>query len=281
MGVEYAPAIANRWSVRFCMSKVSIVTFNLLNKPSRWEERRQLIAAELAQIQPDLIALQEVALPDNTAAWLAEQLGAYTVHVSSKTGALEGHEGIAILSRLPVEQCLTLDLHSQSRVAQLVQVRAGSRRIVLANGHFYFHVVDHIERVRQVQYFLGWLGHAAHNAPTVVCGDFNDTPNSRSIRLMRQQFISAHSARHGCEPDYTCPTPLKYQLSGVRTTLSRVGNYVLNRSFTPWHGTVDYIFVNPHVHVVECKSVLNRPAPNDATLYPSDHVGLNATLAVA
>ena len=37
MGVEYAPVIANRRSVRFCMSKVSIVTFNLLNKPSRWK----------------------------------------------------------------------------------------------------------------------------------------------------------------------------------------------------------------------------------------------------
>jgi endonuclease/exonuclease/phosphatase family metal-dependent hydrolase len=262
------------------MSKVSIVTFNLLNKPSRWEERRHLIAAELAQLQPDLIALQEVALPDNTAAWLAERLGAYTVHVSSKTGALQGHEGIAILSRLPVERCLTLDLQSQSRVAQLIQVRVDGRRFILANGHFYFHVVDHIERVRQVQHFLGWLGRAARNVPTVVCGDFNDTPNSRSIRLMRQQFISAHSARHGREPEYTCPTPLRYQLSGVRTTLSRFGNYVLNHSFAPWHGTVDYIFVNPALHVVECKSVLDRPAPDDDTLYPSDHVGLNAMLAV-
>ena len=149
-----------------------------------------------------------------------------------------------------------------------MQVRADGKRITLANGHFYFHVVDHIERVRQVQYFLGWLGRAARNTPTVVCGDFNDTPNSRSIRLMRQQFTSAHSARHGREPEYTCPTPLKYQLSGVRTTLSRMGNYVLNRSFTPWHGTVDYIFVNPHVHVVECKSVLNRPAPNGRHALP-------------
>jgi hypothetical protein len=97
---------------------------------------------------------------------------------------------------------------------------------------------------------------------------------------MQQQFTSAHSARHGREPEYTCPTPLKYQLSGVRKTLSRFGNYALNGSFMPWRGTVDYIFVNPRVHVVECKPVLNQPAPHDETLYPSDHVGLNATLAI-
>ncbi|MCL5998860.1 MAG: endonuclease/exonuclease/phosphatase family protein [Chloroflexi bacterium] len=261
---------------------VNIVTFNLLNKPSRWRERRFLIADELAQIQPDLIALQEVALPDNNAEWLASRLGHYSVHVCSKTGPLEGKEGIAILSRLPVERVRTLDLRTQHRVAQLVQVRQAHQSVMVVNGHFYFHVVDHIERVRQIQHLLGWLDHhTRRRMPTIICGDFNDTPGSRSICLMRQRFVSAHAARHGREPDYTCPTPLRYQLSTVRTTLSRLGNYALNRSFAPWRGTVDYIFVNPQVHVVECKSVLNRPAPHDRTLYPSDHVGLAATLTLA
>jgi endonuclease/exonuclease/phosphatase family metal-dependent hydrolase len=263
------------------LAHISIVTFNLLNKPSRWQERRLLIAAELAQLQPDLIALQEVSLPDNNAEWLAQQLGHYSVHVCSKTGPLYGKEGIAVLSRLPVEHYQTLDLQSQNRVAQSVRVRVGTHPFVLVNGHFYFHVIDHIERVRQVQLVLNWLGHTPRYAPTVVCGDFNDTPGSRTIRLMRQQFTSAHSARHGREPEYTCPTPLKYQLSGVRRTLSRLGNVALNRSLEPWRGTVDYIFINPRIHVVECWPILNRPAPHDNTLYPSDHVGLSAMLALA
>jgi endonuclease/exonuclease/phosphatase family metal-dependent hydrolase len=262
------------------MRQVSIVTFNLLNKPSRWHERRHLIAAELAQLQPDLIALQEVALPDNNAQWLADRLGSYSVHLCSKTGPLEGREGIAILSRLPVERTHTLSLLTQNRVAQAVQVRIGNRSVVVVNGHFFFHVVDHIERVRQVQRLLGWLDRTVPRATAVVCGDFNDTPASRSIHLMRQRFVSAHAARHGREPDFTCPTPLRYQMSAVRATLSRLGNYALNRSFEPWRGTVDYIFVNPGINVVECKSVLNRPAPHDRTLYPSDHVGLAATLTL-
>jgi endonuclease/exonuclease/phosphatase family metal-dependent hydrolase len=262
------------------MTHLNLVTFNLLNKPSRWHDRRFLIAEELAQLQPDLIALQEVALPDNNAQWLANRLGYYSVHVCSKTGPLYGKEGIAILSRLPVEHLQTLDLRTQNRVAQLAHVRVGQQPLLFVNGHFYFHVVDHIERVRQIESLLDWIAPVTHNIPTVVCGDFNDTPDSRSIRLMRQRFVSAHAARHGCEPEYTCPTPLKYQMSTVRSTLSRVGNYALNRSFTPWRGTVDYIFVDRNTHVVECKSVLNRPAPHDHTLYPSDHIGLAATVAV-
>ncbi len=267
------------------MPQFRIVTFNLLNKPSRWDERRILITTELAQLCPDLIALQEVSLPDNNAAWLAEQLklagcGLYTVHVSSKTGPLQGREGIAILSRLPVQRCRTLDLFSQGRVAQLVQVKIDGQSVILANGHFFFHVVDHVERVRQVEHFLNWLGSTQHGIPTIVCGDFNDTPASRSIHLMQQQFTSAHTARHGREPEYTCPTPLKYSFSSVRNVFSRLGNCLTTGSFLPWRGTIDYIFVSSRVNVMECMPVLNQPAPHDDTLYPSDHIGLTATLSL-
>jgi endonuclease/exonuclease/phosphatase family metal-dependent hydrolase len=262
------------------MSSLNVVTFNLLNKPSRWHERRHLVVAELAQLQPDVIALQEVSLPNNTAQWLANRLGGYSVHLCSKTGKLEGKEGIAILSRLPVEEVATLDLGSQCRVAQLARVRCGARPAVIVNGHFYFHLLDPVERHRQIERLLSWLAERAPDGPAVVCGDFNSTPESRSIELMRERFVSAHLRRHGREPEYTCPTPLAYGLSPMRKTLLRLGNFALNRSFEPWRGTVDYIFVQPGWRVLDCRRVLHKPAEHDHTLYPSDHVGLTATLAL-
>jgi endonuclease/exonuclease/phosphatase family metal-dependent hydrolase len=51
-----------------------------------------------------------------------------------------------------------------------------------------------------------------------------------------------------------------------------------NRQFKLWRGTLDYVFVNEHVGVHDCRVILNQPAPHDPTLYPSDHVGLAATL---
>jgi len=38
--------------------------------------------------------------------------------------------------------------------------------------------------------------------------------------------------------------------------------------------------VSPDVRVVECGVFLDRPSPDDPTLYASDHLGLAATLEI-
>jgi endonuclease/exonuclease/phosphatase family metal-dependent hydrolase len=47
-----------------------------------------------------------------------------------------------------------------------------------------------------------------------------------------------------------------------------------------WHGTLDYIFVDPRLQTQDCQVVLNRPADDDPEIYPSDHFGLWATIKV-
>jgi endonuclease/exonuclease/phosphatase family metal-dependent hydrolase len=263
------------------MATFKLVTFNLLNKPSRWHKRRELIVSQLRQLQPDAIALQEVALPHNTAHWIADQLGGYSVHTSPKSGALAEHEAVATLSRLPVTDCKRLDLATQSRVAQAVTLQIGGRDIVLVNGHFMFHVYDHVKRIRQVERVLTLLRLTTGALPTIVCGDFNATPDMRSIQMMKERFTSAHEAKHGREPEWTCPTPLHYHLNNVRKGLSTVGNLIAYRQPEPWRGTVDYIFVDENFTVGACDVVLDQPAPDDPTLYPSDHVGLCAELVLS
>jgi len=262
------------------MAAFKLVTFNLLNKPSRWHERRKLIVRELRALQPDLIALQEVSLPHNNAQWLADQLGGYKVYTSPKAGALGAREGLAVLSRLPVEARWTINLQAQSRVAQVLQVRLGDQPLVLVNGHFLFHVYDHIKRTQQVRQVLGWLRTSANGCPTIACGDFNATPEMRTIQTMKAAFRSAYELVHGREPEYTCPTPLAYRFNALRKGLSTLGNLLANRQPRPWRGTLDYIFVDRHFRVLSCDLVLNAPAEDDPTLYPSDHVGLCATLAL-
>ncbi len=92
--------------------------------------------------------------------------------------------------------------------------------------------------------------------------------------------LAAAGARHGREPDYTCPTPLVSgrRLRGAATRgLLRLFS---NRPGDTWRGTLDYIFVSPEVRVVECGVFLDRPSPDDPTLYASDHLGLAATLEI-
>ena len=259
-----------------------VATVNILNDLSRWGERRILLARGLDALALDLIALQEVTDPlgTSTAHWLAGELGGYSVHVCPKTGRGSKREGIAVLSRLPVEGHEILDLRSQQRTAQLLRVRAGERPVVLINGHYHWPPGAHAARVPQVERVLDRVKGLDPETAVVACGDFNGTPGSPAIALMRRTLVSAHEARHGREPDYTCPTPL---VSGerVRGAVSRgLLRLFTNRPGSSWRGTLDYIFVSPDVRVVECGVFLDRPSPDDPTLYPSDHLGLVATLEI-
>ena len=52
---------------------------------------------------------------------------------------------------------------------------------------------------------------------------------------------------------------------------------------TPTRGDpdcLDYVWVRGAIRVVDCRLVFDRPDPSDATLYPSDHLGLAAHLEV-
>lgn len=264
------------------MTLIKILTINLLNDLSRWDERKNLIAQGVNDLQPDLIALQEVKLPLNTAQWLADHIGGYTVHLCPKTGRAKDREGIAILSRLPVEGEAHLDLQRQGRVAQYVRLEIGDRRLVFANTHLYWEPGESTERYKQVERLLEWLRTTPADA-AIVCGDFNGEPEQLSIKRMRKHFASAHQASHGKEPDYTCPTPLTSKRNKVEQFARDVRHKVLNlvaHQDPLWRGTLDYIFVNDGVNVKACDVVLNKPAPHDPTLYPSDHFGLTATLEI-
>lgn len=263
-------------------SVVRVATVNILNDRSRWPERRMLLTRGLAALSPDLIALQEVTDPlgRSTAHWLAGELGGYSAHICPKSGRGRTMEGVAILSRLQVERHETIDLGGQQRTAQLVLVRAGGRPVVVANTHLYWPPGAHAARVRQVERLLAWVGSIEPGAVIVVCGDFNATPGSPAIARMGRSFLSAHESAHGREPEYTCPTPL---ITGgrVRGAVTRgLLRLFTNRPGTTWRGTLDYIFVSPGVRVLDCGVFLDRPSPDDPTLYASDHLGLAATLEV-
>jgi endonuclease/exonuclease/phosphatase family metal-dependent hydrolase len=258
------------------------VTINILSDLSRWEERRQVLVAGLAEIRPDLIALQEVSLQIRNANWLAEQLDIPNIHISQKTGNSSENEGIAILSRLPVEEQATLDLITQGRVAQYVQVRLDGRSLVFANCHLYWQPGDSEERTEQVERMLDWLEAIPGNPALVICGDFNATPESSSVQRMKaRRYHSTYAIAHGREPDYTSPTPLPRSKRFLLRTLFRYLSDVSLKDFSPtWRGTLDYIFVNNALHVKNCRLALDRPAASNPKLYASDHFGLVAELEI-
>lgn len=252
---------------------LKVVTLNLLNDPTYWPRRAPLIVDELKSLQPDLIALQEVSLPDNTAQWIADRLEGYSVHVTPKSGGRR--EGLAILSRLPVESHAGFSFEHQGRVAQRVLVRYAGRPWIFVNTHLYWQPFDDRRRAAEIQTLIDWLP-----APAIVCGDFNAEPDYRSIALVKQRFRSAYAAANGREPDYTCPTPLYRGPAPrhvARRALLRLGGWLDRPHNATWRGTLDYVFFDPEIEVGECRLAFDRPAPDDPRIYPSDHFGLMAT----
>lgn len=245
---------------------VKVVTINILEWLGDWHRRRSLLIDGLVAEQPDLVGLQEVNMTANSSDWIAKQIGLpYLYLVSGRP--VEGHPrdyciGNAILSRYPFEQTMELDLQTQGRVAQSVQILVDNQPLVFCNGHYYWQPGPHPNRVRQIERLLQWLGKFSPTLPKIAVGDFNEMPHMPAIALMKQHFNSAHEALHHCEPDYTSPTPLSPEWH------------------KPWRGTVDYVFINQFLRVRDCRVVLNQHAPHDPWLYPSDHFGIAADLEI-
>ena len=262
------------------MQPINIITINILSDLSRWNQRSGLLASELRRLQPDVVFLQEVKLPQNPAVWLADQLG-FEHCLLTPHSREEPAEGIATISRFPLEHPAMLDLGSQRRVAQAVQIVLGDNRLLLANGHLFWQPGDSDERLRQVERLTGWLKGMPHDMLRVIGGDFNGTPDSRALRRMREEYNSAFAKVHGNEPARTAPTPLKRSFTSLVRTLFRFRKLIRLRDFSlHWSGTLDYLFVDPRLRVLDCQVVFDRPDENDPGIYPSDHFGIFARIGL-
>ncbi|NOK59099.1 MAG: hypothetical protein GFH27_549349n94 [Chloroflexi bacterium AL-W] len=122
-------------------------------------------------------------------------------------------------------------------------------------------------RQQQVYALYEWLDQRSSADSSkhviIIAGDFNATPESASVLLLRSRWCSAYATVHGDEPAWTFGTPLA------------VRNNVI-RGKPPCRGTVDYIFASPDTVVVDAQLVCDRSAPADPHLFASDHVGVYA-----
>jgi endonuclease/exonuclease/phosphatase family metal-dependent hydrolase len=252
------------------MPEVTIATLNLFNRVGRWGERAPLVVGQMVEVAPDVIGLQEVDLLIDQGHWLADRLNLwlgppyYTAYHQNKSGREAAVQAIAFLTRLPVLEHEGLDYLSMDRVAQrLLLDLGGGVRLDLYNTHLHHPATVEAERTRRQEaaHLLRWMSRH-RTLPQVVVGDFNALPGGRAVALMKRRFLSAHETAHGREPAYTWPSPLLAEPPEAP-------------------GTLDYVFVSRRgIRVMEARVAFNRPHADDPALYPSDHFGLLARLAI-
>jgi endonuclease/exonuclease/phosphatase family metal-dependent hydrolase len=156
-----------------------VATYNIHR--GRGMDRRvqpERIAAVLATIDPDIVALQEVIGPGLTGMGHAELLGAALGMgwVMAPTRELRRHQfGNVVLSRYPIRDHARLDLSwktCEARGAQRVSIDIGQPTpLHIFNAHLGTAL---LERRYQAPKLADWIDDRSVSGPRIVLGDFNE-----------------------------------------------------------------------------------------------------------
>ena len=122
-----------------------VVTLNLEQDHKRWSDRLPLISTEIAGLRPDVIALNEVCVPLQTARLLRDAAIAatgipYKLVQQTRVNGLSKVEGEALLPRFPIIETGNLDYQTRDIVALVARVVIEERPV-----DFY---VTHVARRR-------------------------------------------------------------------------------------------------------------------------------------
>jgi endonuclease/exonuclease/phosphatase family metal-dependent hydrolase len=242
-----------------------VATLNIRNLADRWDERLPLILADMAALQPDLLGLEEVVYPlqqDRLIGAAGE--GRYE---SVRGWAGRPEYGNAMLVRDPLEPSGVerLDLGFGRSATRSRISLAGGVAVAVVVTHLHHVPADDAIRDEQAKLLLEWLAAAPEADAFIVVGDFNAEPVEPTYRRMTDAgFRSSYLEANGDEPDVTWP-------SGLEASAK-------DDDGAP--GCLDYIWVRGAITVESCRLAFDRPAVGDPGLYPSDHLGLSARLAV-
>ncbi len=248
------------------MNLLRVATLNILNLADRWEERLPLLLADTAALRPDVLGLQEVVYPMQQDRLLgAGSPDHYAVH---RGWAGRPEYGNSLLVRAPLaapDGAERLDLgHSRSALRVAVRLADGSR-LVVAVTHLHHRVPDAAIRNEQAAALVSWLDAAPAATAQVVMGDFNADPTEPAYaRMVAAGFRSAFAEANGTEPEVTWPSGLQAPAMDTDGDPS----------------CIDYIWLRGPASAVKARLWADRPAAIDPTLYPSDHLGVVATIEV-
>ena len=245
------------------MERLTIGTLNLCNIADRWDERLPLLLTDMAALQPDVLGLQECVFALQQDRILgAAGVGRYAAH-RAWAGRPEYGNSLLVREPLSADSPARLDLgRARSALRVRVPLHAGGE-VAMTVTHLHHLTADEAARHEQVAALLAWLDESPRPAAEVVVGDFNAGPDEPAYRRMTAAgFRSAHLEANGAEPAVTWPSGI--HAPGMDTEGPAE--------------CLDYIWLRGTAAAESCRLAFDRPAVGDPTLYPSDHLGLLATV---
>lgn len=278
-----------------------VVTLNFWGNEPPLDRRLALATRQLLALAPDVVCLQEVRPLDGragrtTADVLAGALGMTALYAPTMRwddgafgpGRPGGEEGLAILHRWPLREQRTLPLPdarpTESRQLLSAQLETPAGPIWFHTTHLHYRLDDGVARETQVVAIdaaVRACGRGNDDAPQILCGDFNATPDSDEMRFLRglhtlagrrTHFQDAWTRLHGAADGLTWSSDNEHTRPLRSLDIDRRIDYVLVTSRKKdGRGTVK-----------ACDVVLaEREGEGADAVCASDHYGVLADVQIA
>lgn len=239
--------------------RFSVLTLNLWNVNEPLAARYSALATALKVLRPDIVCLQEVARDPRSARRQSELVG----EMCNLTHAVD-KDALSILSRYPFVRSHSAALPEfpgdEPRQVLLAETLIEGRPLLVANTHLAWRPEMIAERKAQVETLLAAIErYSSTGRPKakILCGDFNDDPDSPALRLVSDSSAGFRDAYAECGP----------HKPGFTWSLQ---NPYVDRS-TNIDQRIDYIFAAGELIAEDCAVVFDG---NDGLDIASDHFGV-------
>ena len=171
--------------------ELTVLTWNLWWRNGPWEERLAAITEVVRDLDPDVVALQEVWFADGTSSAhvVAEALGHHLV-VGHRLVVDGVGFGNAELSRWPITGHEVVALpgvagRDEQKLALFAAVDSPGGSLHVVSTHLSWRHDDSANRQEQVKVVCELVARTRpRDLPPVLCGDFNAVPDSDEIRML-------------------------------------------------------------------------------------------------
>jgi endonuclease/exonuclease/phosphatase family metal-dependent hydrolase len=265
--------------------RMRFLTLNLWGAGEPVAARLAVVRAGLAELRPDVVALQEVReIPgqmENQASALARALGYHHAFGAAQAPGSPDRWGLAILSRQPIEEHATVDLPEpepgERRVLLSARLAAPGAPLWVHTTHLNYRLQDGPQREKQVVVIAGAIAARAGDRPQIVMGDFNARPEADEIRFLRGW--TALGGARACLQDAWA----RVHDSAPGWTWAAANPQARSLTFLDINRRIDYVFVTPERRdgrgrVLDCRVVFDQPDADG--VFASDHFGVMADVQI-
>ena len=273
-----------------------VVTLNFWGTEAPLERRLELATRQLARLDPDVVCLQEVRPHGGatTAHLLAARVGLRATYARAVSLGEGSEEGLALLTREPLIDHDVSDLPDprpgDARILLSGRVATAGGPIWVHTTHLHYRLDDGVARERQVDAIdaaIRTFGRENHDAPQILCGDFNATPDSDEIRFLRGLHTLAGRRTHFQDAWLRLhrePSPGDGPSEGI--TWSSENRFTRPLRSLDLDRRIDYVFVTTRKKdgrgtVHDCRVVLTeREGEGEQAICASDHYAVMADVQI-